>query len=995
MKRTFLVLFLSVLTLSQLFAIDKVLMGDTLTALSNDLAKVGRVRVSRVLQRGNNIEVYASDALASLPLTQAAVDSMRLLMSRMVLGNDNGRVLIFSNGRELSELIHGASGARFTHKPVTPLVTNLSAPYSLTKGLEGRHIAMYGSHGIYYNQKLDLWKWQRAKLLTTVEDVHTTGYTMPFLVPMLENAGAIVIQPRERDTHTQERVIDELDGDIPSQWTLVDSGGFGLKTTLLEKENPFTMGGYAVVANPAKATGENAVNAVIYHANMPIEDDYAVYVSYKTLPHSTRQALYTVVHQGVATRISINQQMGSGTWIYVGTFRFGFNPENNYIAVSAASGDGLTVTTDAVKIGGGMGSVARYPSPVTADNVRSSDNAAIKAMLNSTDDQLSLQDSITADSIARLSAYTSGYPRWLEGSRYWLQYAGIPDSVYNFTHSKNDYTDDYASRGRWANYLAGGSEVYPDGPGLNIPIDLFLAFHSDAGVRQADTIIGTLVIYTDFDDEQKTEYETGVSRLAARDYADLMQTQIVSDMQALYAPEWQRRQLMNSSYAEARNPKMPAVLLELLSHQNFADMRYSLDPRVKFTISRAIYKSMLKFVSEQYQRDYVVQPLPVENFAVGYKEGKLRLSWDSQTDPLEPTANPTFFVLYTRLNGGEWDNGQLVKGNSFSFSPELGMSYDFQVKAGNQGGLSMPSEVLSACIFNPQDKPILIVNGFTRLSAPDSYADSLHAGFLPQSYGVPYKQDVSYIGAQYEFQRDLPWLSDDNVGAGGCYGDMATEVMAGNLFDYPSKHGQVLQQMNISYVSTGIGALIHHHFIDLNDYPLVDLILGKQRLTTLGTVKLTVDYKTFPLELQELLRQYLDNGNRLLVSGAYIGGDMSTNPDDRLFLNQVLHVKLATKCATQNGLIRMRAPISSNANFMQLQVTPHPNITVSENPDGLDPYGPGAKSIGRFFDTQVSAGALWQNPDNEKNKTVVFAFPLESLLEFDELYQGAIYFLLQ
>ena len=37
----------------------------------------------------------------------------------------------------------------------------------------------------------------------------------------------------------------------------------------------------------------------------------------------------------------------------------------------------------------------------------------------------------------------SGYPRFCEAARYWMQWAGIPDSVYSDSHGKNDYTDDY------------------------------------------------------------------------------------------------------------------------------------------------------------------------------------------------------------------------------------------------------------------------------------------------------------------------------------------------------------------------------------------------------------------------------------------------------------------------------------------------------------------------------------------------------------------------
>ena len=207
------------------------------------------------------------------------------------------------------------------------------------------------------------------------------------------------------------------------------------------------------------------------------------------------------------------------------------------------------------------------------------------------------------------NAVTSGLPRYIEAARYWMQYSGIPDSIYNYTDSKNDYVDDYAARGIWVNYLAGGSAANPKEAGLNIPVHASLAFHTDAGVKEE--IVGTLIIYKDHDDNKCKTYPTGKSRIVARDLADYMQTQIVEDMRALYAPEWTRRQLDNSSYAEARHPKVPAVLLELLSHQNMTDMKYGLDPRVRFVVSRAMYKSILRFIHEQYGTEYVVQPLPV------------------------------------------------------------------------------------------------------------------------------------------------------------------------------------------------------------------------------------------------------------------------------------------------------------------------------------------------------------------------------------------------
>ena len=118
------------------------------------------------------------------------------------------------------------------------------------------------------------------------------------------------------------------------------------------------------------------------------------------------------------------------------------------------------VSADAVKIGGGMGSIARYPQPNAVENTPSSKSISMNVVEVDSAELAANQE----------LAETSGMARYLEASRYWLQYAGIPDSVYNYTGSKNDYTDDFSCRGRWVNYLAGGSAAYPEGPGLNLSL---------------------------------------------------------------------------------------------------------------------------------------------------------------------------------------------------------------------------------------------------------------------------------------------------------------------------------------------------------------------------------------------------------------------------------------------------------------------------------------------------------------------------------------------
>ena len=179
-----------------------------------------------------------------------------------------------------------------------------------------------------------------------------------------------------------------------------------------------------------------------------------------------------------------------------------------------------------------------------------------------------------------------------------MQWEGCPESVKTPKEEADDYRDGLMSRAHWVNYIMRGSQRLAGKTGLSIPIDMVLAFHSDAGTRTTDEVIGTLGIY--YTKENKGKFEGGASRFLARDLTDMVMTEVCKDMRAKFEPAWNRRGLWDRSYHEARVPSAPTMLLEILSHQNFADMRYGNDPRFKFTVSRAVYKGIAKCVCFQY-----------------------------------------------------------------------------------------------------------------------------------------------------------------------------------------------------------------------------------------------------------------------------------------------------------------------------------------------------------------------------------------------------------
>ena len=170
-------------------------------------------------------------------------------------------------------------------------------------------------------------------------------------------------------------------------------------------------------------------------------------------------------------------------------------------------------------------------------------------------------------------------------------------------------------------------------------------------------------------------------------------------------------------------------------------MRYGLDPRFRFTVSRAIYKGILQFICSQYKMEYVVQPLPVDHMSLRFEEGnRIKLSWQPVDDPLETTAKADQYIVYTRIGDSDFDNGVIVNSPTYQTVIPSGVVCSFKVTALNKGGESFPSEILSiGKTFNDKGT-VLIINGFDRVCAPADFtadADTL-AGFLDElDHGVP------------------------------------------------------------------------------------------------------------------------------------------------------------------------------------------------------------------------------------------------------------------
>jgi hypothetical protein len=836
-----------------------------------------------------------------------------------------------------------------------PVVNNISKGYVPSNGLFGKNIVVWPSHGWYYDNKEGRWEWQRPRLFQSVEDVLPLSFVIPYLMPMLENAGAIVFDPRERDIQKNSVVVDndspsdiklkhyfEKNLDKKNRWKEGGAGFSEGNPPYPSGYNPFARGTSRIVI--ADSTGLASAGWV---PDIPAEGEYAVYISYTASTNNATDAEYTVFHSGIKTVYKVNQQIGGSTWIYLGKFKFdkGYNPEKDKVVLSNKSGEaGKIISADAVRFGGGEGIIER-------------------------------------------GGATSGRPKVFEAARYYLQYAGMPDTlVYNLGHDSSDYADDYKSRPEYVNYLYGkpfGPNADRDVKGLGIPVDLSLAFHTDAGISHNDTTIGTLAIYSIPDAKMKDVFPDGTSRFANRDLADIIQTQIVNDIHAKYDSTWSRRQLKSSDYSEVVRPNVPSVIIELLSHQNFNDMKFALDPGFRFDVSRAIYKGILRFISSRYKYPYVAEPLPVKSFSSAFdSDGSVILKWKPVYDTLEPTAKPEKYIVYTRVNNGSFDNGILANAPTIKFNNiTSGIIYSYKVAAVNKGGESFPSEILSVCRQDNTKQPVLIVNGFYRVAGPAVIEDSKYAGFFSISDpGIPDRYDLSFTGNQHDFDSTHKFISNDEPGWGASYADHEAKIIAGNIFDYPYIHGLSIREAGYPFVSASADAIEDSSY-SINKYKMVDLILGEQKSTNILKDSLGLrdndNYKTFPLQLQKIIEKYTESGGNLFISGSYIASDLYNKKDssDIKFATKILKYKLDAGHAAKNGNIYSVDPVFiPGIDKFNFNTELNDSIYAVQAPDAINSVND-SKVIIRYAENKFPAAVAYKG----KYGIIAMGFPFETI----------------
>ncbi|GAB4320387.1 MAG: xanthan lyase [Candidatus Sumerlaeia bacterium] len=930
--------------------------------------------VKSVVWGDHRVTVDFNISLTYQPIREERVAQLTQMMREQLasLGFSDVEVHLTAEGRALRDYIPRSlmSDWRWPEKPApapgqAPWVRRADPlPPPPTNGLYGRTIALWHSHGLYYDENSGRWQWQRPRMFTLVEDKLPMSFVLPFLVPMLENAGAMVLLPRERSWQIHEVIVDDADEGGPSQFRLEGEGwergtGAGFRNGLTPLEPgvyPHRMGGHRVIRTVAAM--ERAAARAVWIPDIPADGTYPVYITYNASPERTASAHYRVIHTGGATDYLVNQRVGGNVWVYVGEFYFrqGVNPDIGRVELlNDAPEAEATVSADAVRFGGGVDDVKRGDGP-------------------------------------------SGRPRYLMGSETYLQYMGFLEH-FLVSPRWNNYTKDYGGRGEWVNYISGPpntTNFNREFGGLGVPVDLSFAFHTDAGITTG--VVGTLAIYRVADEDGETTFPDLRSRWLNRDYSDLVQTQIVEDVRRTFSSTWVRRQLREASYAEIRRPNCPSALLELLSHQDFDDAKYALDPRFRFVVARAVYKGMLRFLAQEYGFEPVVAPLAPDHLRVqATGPGAVRISWQPRADALEPSAVPDHYVI-TISNGRHGPSMErLVEGTSAEIEGlDPDAVYCVRVRACNRGGVSLPGEQLAFRTGRGGEKKAVVVNGFDRLAPPAFVQEAGFQGvarFVDK--GVPYLVNFSLTGDMYEFDPVVEFQNNDYPGHGASYGDLEAALELGNTFDYTVRHGEAIAAAGWAFDSASDEAVGADPAM-LAGYDLVDWLLGEERGTppyvwgdpdSRGYPdRMQLEFRVLEPAHQTAIRNYLAGGGKLFISGAYIATDLGWAPwsgkEDKAFLKDTLQGAFNTNFGSRtNNVVPAGGkddPFAAALPSLHFSAgLGEDGVYGVESPDSINP-APKSKAFAvlRYADGGFCAAIAAREP----HKVIVFGFPFETIV---------------
>jgi N-acetylmuramoyl-L-alanine amidase len=333
--------------------------------------------------------------------------------------------------------------------------------------------------------------------------------------------------------------------------------------------------------------------------------------------------------------------------------------------------------------------------------------------------------------------------------------------------------------------------------------------------------------------------------------------QVIADIRGGWKPAWTDRGKKEANFGELRELlTIPGILMELAFHDNVNDAADLRAPEFRRIAARAVYKGIVKFFNNRDGIPLAILPEePTRVIAKNIGSAQIQLNWQAPLTGGIYGDAATGYRVYVSENGKGFGNAASTATNSFTFTGIPGKTYFFKVTATNAGGESFASSVVAARTptgVNPVR--YLIVDGFDRLDA---------SAMILKNEG----------------------------GALGNVRRMFLEKM--NSYDYMVEHGNGLTTCNIAFDGAQ-NDVVSAGEVTLGDYFAVDWYTGEES---------TADRSLDNIEKQKI-SEYLDNGGRLLLSGAEIAWDIgraaSANADLPFFNNYLKAAYVGDGAGTYN-----------------------------------------------------------------------------------------------
>jgi MYXO-CTERM domain-containing protein len=672
--------------------------------------------------------------------------------------------------------------------------------------LTGKTVYLSAGHGWHYAE--GAWRTQRGNTHDLVEDFITIEGVNEYLIEYLRRMGAYVVPIREADLNPNLVIVDdgkvEIEGQVAEVAT--QDRGWGEFPSPFENASlqPFAVGQSRLMMASGSETGRAVFSASISEAGY-----YNVYVSYVQGMNRVPDAHFIVRHAGGESHVRVDERRHGGTWVLLGRWYFEQDGDAAVaVANDSATPDGV-ISFDAVRFGGGM-----------AQHMR--------------------------------GGATTGRPAFESAAAYSTQLLGAPRDVYDYFTSETS-SDDVVARPRFA---AWDHETGEDA--------IYLAWHTNA----PSPARGTMSIAFGNTYPCCRGYEDFAGVAGSLQLLDAVHGQLLADLRAAYDPAWRDAGKVTAALGElnpAHNPEMPAILVELAFHDTAADAEALRDPRFRQLAARAMARGVAKYFASKAGVPIMLPPEPptalrVENAGAG----KLQVSW--RPPAAEPTAGaaPMTYRVYLSTNGYGFDDGVLVEGESMLLQDLPRGSLRFvRVAAVNDGGESLPTEVVGARTATSGSAPILVVGGFDRLD-------------------------------KYQMIRDAAPLV-------GTVDRMNIDRM--NNGTYAARHGKALADGGFAFDGATDEAVAERD-VDLAAYKAIDWFAGQQ-----------ANAAALPATTRTELERFRAAGGKLMISGSELVWALDTRgtADDQMFVREALHVSLLADDAETYDVTALPGPFGDLA----------------------------------------------------------------------------------